>query len=164
MQHQMRFDSANLFLRSCSWALMNCYDYSISQNIHMFCYYNYKAHVSQTVSHPSFRLTQTCVQPHTRTHTHKYTIKQGLRRGQVCLFTVVLPLCVWMCVGCVALSLHCVVGDKQLTSVTLLLTWAQLHWERGWVNERGAGGRSRKVQKERRSKKERRVRKISVCV
>lgn len=136
MQHQMRFDSANLFLRSCSWALMNCYDYSISQNIHIFCYYNYKAHVSQTVSHPSFRLTQTCVQPHTRTHTHT-NIKQSRVYGEVrsvYLLSSFLCVCecVWVALRCLFIVLL-VINSSPLSPccwLGLSCTEREAEWKR----------------------------------
>lgn len=42
-----------------------------------------------------------------------------------------------MRVGCVALSIHCVWGDKQLTSVTLLLTRTRLRCDEAGVEQPG---------------------------
>lgn len=77
MKHKMRFYSNNLFPRLSYWAVMTCYDNSISQNIHIFCYYSYNPQASQTVSHPSFLLTQTCARPHTHTNYNKAGLTEG---------------------------------------------------------------------------------------
>lgn len=141
----------HLCLSSYSWVVMTFYDYSIWQNIHIFCHYSGVP--------PAF----SCSHKHVCGHTQIIT-KQGWHRGQVCLFTVVLPLCAWVCVGCVVLSIHCVVGDKQLTSVTPLLTRAELHREEGDA-ERAGETRMEEVERwrncrKRESKEERKLREL----
>lgn len=152
----MRFYWDNLFLRSYIWVVMSCYDYNISQNSH----YGYITH-TQAKQCPT-RLS--CSHKHVCGHTHTQIItKQGWQRGQVCLFTVVLPLCASMCV---ALSIHCVMGDKQLTSVTPLLTRAWLHWGEGGA-ERAREIYRRKKWKDgerERKKDERKDRERRVCL
>lgn len=110
---------------------MNCYDCYLTNHPY-FCFYNKKAHISQTVFHPPFQLTQTCVQPHTCTHK----LQQSRVDTEVTsVYLLSSFLCVWVVLRCLFIVLWVINSSPLSPCCWLRLTYAEKEGCAEWTGE-----------------------------